>query len=209
MRLYVFGAGSHGRELAWLAREIHGPSLEVVFLVDDERYVTDPVHGDPVRLLTDDIEPRGQYVVALGDAVLRRQAASACERAGLTAATLVHPRVERSERVDIGPGSVIAAGSVLTTDITIGRHVHVNIGCTISHDAVLGDFATLAPGVKLAGNVSIGSGAFLGIGASVIDGRTGDPLVIGADAVVAAGACVTGPVAPRTLVAGVPAVQKR
>lgn len=210
MRLHLVGAGGHGRELAWLAREVHGPDLEVVFLVDDERYVTGPVHGDPVRLLApENVEPGGAYVVALGDPALRERAAAACEAAGLRPTTLVHPRTERSAHVVVGDGSVVAAGSVLTTDVTIGRHAHVNVGCTVSHDVVLEDFATLSPGVHLAGHVHVGRGAFLGIGASVINGRAGEPLIIGAGAVVAAGACVTGPVAPGSLVAGVPAVPKR
>ncbi|WP_182379016.1 acetyltransferase [Nocardioides sp. WS12] len=207
--LHIFGAGGHGRELAWLARDVHGEDLDLVFLVDDESHLSGPVHGHPVRLLAD-VTRGGLYVAAIGDPAIRERAARACETAGLVATTLIHPRVEHSpDRVRFGPGSVVAAGSVLTTDIALGRHVHVNVGCTVSHDAVLEDYVTLSPGVHIAGHVTVERGAFLGTGVTVINGTATERLVIGAGAVVAAGAVVTGSVAPGALVAGVPAVQKR
>ncbi len=207
--LHLFGAGGHGRELAWLARDLHGDDLALVHLVDDESHLNGPVHGNPVHLLAD-ATPGGFYVVAIGDPATRERAAQACERAGLVATTLIHPRVEHAaDRVRFGPGSVVAAGSVLTVDIALGRHVHVNVGCTVSHDAVLEDYVTLSPGVHVAGHVTIERGAFLGTGATVINGTATDRLVIGAGAVVAAGAVVTGSVAPGALVAGVPAARKR
>lgn len=209
-RLHVFGAGGHGREVAWLAREVLGADLEIVFLVDDEQYLRGPVDGHPVRLLsTTEAGPGDTCVIAVGDPEVRQRAAAACAAVGLSATTLVHPRVERSASVTAGEGSVIAAGCVLTTDIRIGRHVHVNVGCTISHDAVIGDFVTISPGVHVAGHVRLEEGCTLGIGATVVNGSADRPLVIGAGAFVAAGACVTEDVGPGTLVAGVPAVRKR
>lgn len=209
-RLYVFGAGGHGREVAWLARDVLGDDLEITFLVDDERYLTDEVDGYPVRLLAGvTAGAEDSYVVGVGDPALRRAAAQGCADLGLTPATLVHPRVERSAAVSVGEGSVVAAGSVLTTNVRLGRHVHVNVGCTISHDALVADYVTISPGVHVAGHVTVEEGCFLGIGASIVNGSADRRLVVGAGAVVAAGACVIADVDPGTLVAGVPAVVKR
>ncbi len=52
-------------------------------------------------------------------------------------------------------------------------------------------------------------GAYIGAGASILNSSRDSPLVIGAGAVVAAGACVTRPVEAGAMVAGVPAVRKR
>jgi sugar O-acyltransferase (sialic acid O-acetyltransferase NeuD family) len=147
--------------------------------------------------------------VAIGDPVHRRRIATLFERTPLPAATIVHPRVEMSDSVLMGQGTIVCAGTVLTTNIHIGNHVQVNVGCTISHDAVIGDFTTLSPGIHVAGHVQMGNGVFIGIGASIINGRSGKPLVIGDGAIIAAGACVTGDVSAGAMVAGVPAVKKR
>jgi acetyltransferase-like isoleucine patch superfamily enzyme len=117
--------------------------------------------------------------------------------------------VEASQRVALGEGVVLCAGTVVTTDVVIGAHVHVNLGCTISHDARVGEFSTLSPGVHVSGNVTIGRDVFVGTGACIINGTAGQPLTIGDGAVIAAGACVTRPVEPGSMVAGVPATRKR
>jgi sugar O-acyltransferase (sialic acid O-acetyltransferase NeuD family) len=204
-RLYVFGAGGHGREVTWLAREVM-PDATTEYVVDDERFAGRPVNGIPVRLIDDlVVAPDAAFVVAVGDSRLRRRAAAALTAIGLRPIALVHPRTERAPSVRIGVGTVVCAGSILTDAVSIGAHSVVNVGCTISHDVRIGDFVTLSPAVHLAGNVTVEDGAFLGIGAIVINGSAERPLTIGADAVVAAGATVIGDIAPGEVVGGVPA----
>lgn len=43
----------------------------------------------------------------------------------------------------------------------------INRNVNISHDVVIRDYTTIAPGVNIAGNVTIGEGAYIGIGASI------------------------------------------
>lgn len=207
--LYIVGAGGHGRELAWLARQCWGDRVNIVHLVDHPDYLVNEANGHPVRLLASaSTGDHVRYVVGIGDIAARRRLAGECARRGLRATSLVHPRVEASASVRIAEGAVIAAGSVVTTNVRIGLHAVINIGCTISHDVMIGDFATLSPGVHVSGHVSIGPGVFIGAGACIINGRGGSPLVIGEGATVAAGACVTFDVEPSAMVAGVPATRR-
>ncbi|WP_165942160.1 hypothetical protein [Luteimonas arsenica] len=209
-RLYIFGAGGSGREIAWLAGQVLGDAVPIAFIVDDLAYVTAPVNGISVQLVSDVAVQEGdRFVVAVGDAGLRRKASVACIGVGLQPATLVHPRVEMSRFVSLGTGSVLCAGSILTTNIALGEHVHVNVDCTISHDVRIGDFSTLSPGVHVSGHVHIGKDVLIGTGANIINGSATSPLVIEDGAKIAAGACVTSSVAPGALMAGVPAVRKR
>ena len=209
-RLYIFGSGGSGREIAWLAEQCWGGAVESIFLVDQHAYLSDPVNGVRVMLVADVVpDEADHFVIAIGDPAIRRRAVASCLGAGLLPATLVHPRVEMSDRVEVGQGSVICAGSIATADVVLGHHVHVNVACTISHDVCLGDYATLSPGVHISGNVDIGKDVFIGTGANIINGRSGAPLVIGDGAVIAAGACVTNSVEAGSLMAGVPAVRKR
>lgn len=208
--LYVFGAGGHGREVAWLAEQSWGQQVRILHVVDRREFLSDAVNGNEVCLL-DEVRSRAgdRFIVAVGDSALRRRAAAACAEIGLLPATIVHPRVEASRTVVLGEGSILCAGSIVTSNVTIGQHVHVNIGCTISHDVAIGDFSTLSPGVHVSGHVHIGQDVFIGTGASIINGSAGNPLVIANNAVIAAGACVIHSIEAGALVAGVPAIRKR
>lgn len=208
-KLFVVGSGGFGREVAWLASSIRS-DVELQFVVDRPEYLTPDVAGISVRLLAD-LRPEADgahYVVAIGDPQARKRLANLMECSGFTATSLVHPSVQMSERVAVGVGSILAAGSILTVDIEVGRHSQVHVGCAVGHDAVIGDFSTLCPGVRVSGNVRIGNGVFLGVGAVIINGSPGKPLTIGDHAVIAAGACVTKDVEPDTMVAGVPATRR-
>lgn len=206
----IYGAGGFAREVMWLAEDCAaaGAALEVACFVDDEATLQGQlVNGVPVRSLADAVarHPRALVSVAVGSPKARRALTAKATLAGLTPVTLVHPGVRSSRWNDIGEGTVICAGSILTCNITLGQGVQINLDCTVGHDVVMGDYATLAPGVHLSGFVHVGAGAYLGTGATVINGSADRPLVIGEGAVVGAGACVTKPIDPGATAVGVPA----
>ena len=70
----------------------------------------------------------------------------------------------------------------------------------LTHDDVVGDFATLASGVCLGGNVHIGRCAYIGAGALMREDRS-----IGSCALVGMGTIVTRDIPPHEIWAGVPA----
>jgi sugar O-acyltransferase (sialic acid O-acetyltransferase NeuD family) len=100
----------------------------------------------------------------------------------------------------IGDGSVIAYGSVLTTNIEIGEHTYININCTVGHDAQIGNYCTVNPGAHISGNTIIGDGALIGTGAIIREGTS-----VGGGSVVGAQAAVISDVYNNTTVMGVPA----
>jgi sugar O-acyltransferase (sialic acid O-acetyltransferase NeuD family) len=231
----LYGAGDFAREVAWLVEEClvtsderrttndepstldtrHSTLRRVVCIVDDEvSNQGSMMDGIPVMDLATAHRqfPSARMVIAVGRPQTREQLAVKATAAGFRFDTIIHPDVRRSTRVAIGEGTVICAGTIITTDVVLGAHVQINLDCTIGHDTVLKDYATLAPGVHVSGHVNVGRRAYIGTGAVIINGCAGQPLTIGEDAIVAAGAVVTKPVPPRTTVVGVPArpiVKKR
>jgi sugar O-acyltransferase (sialic acid O-acetyltransferase NeuD family) len=205
--LAIFGAGAAGREIAWLAKQCWGDDVKLTFIVDQRGLADTVVNGIPVMHLSKFAEgfPGTPVCVAVGDPSLREDCVAKCAGAGLGFATLVHPRVEASPWVTIGTGTIICAGTILTTNVAIGQHVHINVACSISHDAEIRDFATLSPGIHISGWVTIGRGAFVGTGAVVKNGTSNHRIVIGEKAIIGAGACVISDVEARTTVVGVPA----
>lgn len=208
-RLYIFGAGGHGRELAWLATQTWGNDVDLTFVVDKLEFLTGPVNGIDVKLL-EDLEPdRARFVAGVGSSNLRRSIVKKFEEKGIRPATLVHPHIELSSHLLIGDGVVVCAGVILTTNTVLDNHVHINIGCTISHDVHVGEFSTLAPGVTVCGHVDIGADVFVGAGVTIINGNLNRRIKIGDGSMIAAGSCVTRSVEARNMVAGVPAVTKK
>lgn len=85
----------------------------------------------------------------------------------------------------IGKGSIICAGTVITTNVKIGEFVTINLNCTIGHDSSIGDFSTLAPGCNISGNVHVGKLCDIGSNVTIIPGVTlPDGGIVGAGSVV-------------------------
>jgi sugar O-acyltransferase (sialic acid O-acetyltransferase NeuD family) len=213
--IIIVGASGFGREVAWLVEQMAessetGPRV-VCFADDDASRSGTQLNGYEIKLLdaARRDHPLAALVIGVGNPRARREIAARAAANGCSFVTLVHPRVERSRWIEIGEGTVICAGSMLTTNIRLGRHVQINLDCTIGHDAVLEDFVTLAPGVHVSGQVRLEAGAYVGTGAAIINGREGAPLIIGAGATVGAAACVIEDVPPGDTVVGVPARGRR
>ncbi len=111
---------------------------------------------------------------------------------------MIHPNVEYDhEYVEIGDGVVVCAGTILTVNILVEAHAQINLDCTVGHDAVIGAYSTLSPGVHISGNVTLEPYTFIGTGAVTVNGVAGHPLTIGSGAVIGAGAVVTRDIAGR------------
>ncbi|MBN1470745.1 MAG: acetyltransferase [Syntrophaceae bacterium] len=210
IKLAVYGAGGFGREVAWLAQSVlvKNQKLEIVCFIDDDPKICGMQLNDlKVMSLSQAKKAYADLFVVSGIGVpkIREKTIKKAIAADFRFATLIHPNVEMSKWIEIGEGAVICAGNILTTNISLGKHVQINLDCTIGHDVVMEDYATLAPGVHLSGYVHVGKRAYIGTGAVIINGIQGNPIVIGDDAVVGAGACVTQSIPPGETWVGVPA----
>ncbi len=139
-------------------------------------------------------------IFGFGDCMARLELAPRAELAGFEFATVIHPHAVIAAGVAVGPGTFIAAGAIVNPGVTIGCHVIVNTAASVDHDCVLEDGCHVCPGARLAGNVTIGRGAWVGIGAIVIQRVT-----IGAGAIIGAGAVVLRDIPAGALAYGVPA----
>jgi sugar O-acyltransferase (sialic acid O-acetyltransferase NeuD family) len=144
--------------------------------------------------------PHDRVVVAIGDNHTRAQISGRLRAAGERLTVARHPTAIVSGRASTGEGAMICAGVIVCVGACVGRGVILNTGCTVDHHVRIGDYAHVAPGVRLGGEVSIGERALVGIGAVVLPRIT-----IGHDAIVGAGAVVTRDVPPGVTVVGIPA----
>src|SRR5262245_8214952 len=202
---FVYGGGGFAREVAWLAEAC---GHHVVGFIDAHERLRGRIINDLRVFSLDDAVrhlPEALVVAGVGSPVVRERVMARATGVGFTPGTLIHPRTERSKWVTVGAGSVICAGNILTTNITLGAHVQINLDCTIGHDVVMEDFVTLAPGVHVSGWVRLERGVYVGTGANIINGTERQPLTIGAGTVIGAGACVARSIPPGVTAVGVPA----
>ncbi len=203
--LVIVGAGGHGRELfaTVAAANAEAPLFRVLGFVDDRDDHTERVQSLGVERLGDlawlEAHP-SLYALGIGTSDVRAMLANRLDDAGSRPATVIHPDAEIGPEVELGAGVVIYARSVITTNVRIGVHTHINVGCAVQHDSTVGDFVQMSPGVFVNGDCTIGDGVFLGTGAIVTRGCS-----VGAGARVGAGAVVLDDIAPDTTVVGAPA----
>ena len=205
--LVLLGAGDHARDVLAIAADCAaagGFDYELLGCLVDAQYgvagtVIDglPILGEPSWLA--DHAGRVHAFCAVGASSLRLRFSRLCDRYGVRAATIVHPTAYIGPDVVLGEGVMVAARCVLTRRVTVGAHTQINVGCVLTHGNRLAELVTLSPGVLLAGNVTVDTGCFMGIGASVIQGRR-----IGAWSTVGAGCTVICDVPANATVVGVP-----
>lgn len=205
IELVIVGAGGHGRELASLIAGVNAadPTYHVAGFVDDGPSEPDrlerlglPLLGD-VSWLVDRPRP---FALGIGTSSTRRAVAARLEAAGCEPVGLVAATGSLGLDVRLGPGTVVHEHATVTTNVTIGAHSHLNVGCAVQHDSVLGQFVQMSPGVFINGDCVIGDDVFIGSGAVVTRG-----IRVGAGARIGAGATVLTDVAPNSLVVGTPA----
>lgn len=203
----ILGAGGFAREVLDVFDAVNAvrPSFDVLgYIVDTEffeegKIVNDkPVLGD-FNWLKD--KPSIKPICGVGAPETRYRMIREAQQAGIeNFCTIVHPSVIMTSWITLGQGSVITAGCILTNQIQIGSHVHINLDCTIGHDAILQDYVTLAPGVHVSGKVILEQGSYVGTGVNIIEGKN-----IGAWSIIGAGSTIVRDIPRDTTAVGIPA----
>lgn len=207
-KLIVIGAGGFGRETLDVIEAINdvAPTFELLGVIDAHPNAVnlERLRQRRIQYLGADeglvVDLEALFVVAIGSPHVRRMVAGRILSTGATPATLLHPRAGIGSASRIGRGSVICSGAQVSTNVSIGEHVHLNPNSTIGHDTVIGDCVSINPGAIVSGDVEIGRDTLIGAGAVVLQG-----LRIGSSSTVGAAACVTRDVGSSITVKGIPA----
>ena len=205
-KVVIIGAGGFGREVL----DVIDACNQVRETYEPLGFIVDPQYGAPGTIINekpilggfDWLEAHArdvEVICAVGPSHLRYQLIQRARSINCRFFNLIHPSAILTRWVTLGEGVVITAGCILTNQIQIGSHVHVNLDCTIGHDAILQDFVTLSPGVHVSGNVTLGTGCYVGTGANLLE-----KLEVGNWSMIGAGSVVIGNVPADSTVVGVP-----
>lgn len=182
--------------------ELNGWS-EIIFFDDAWPDVTQlegwSVQGNTEKLISS-LSEFDSFFVAIGNNLVRLKKHIAVESAGGESTTLIHPSAVVSKYSRLATGTLVMANVVVGAFASVGRVGIINTSSTIDHDCKLEDAVHISPGVNLAGGVSIGKCAWIGIGSNIIQ-----QVKINHDVVVGAGSVVIQDVMAGQTVAGIPA----
>lgn len=204
--IVIFGTGGFAREVHQIIEDLQadGASLNFLGFLDGNReahgkQVHDfPVLGDVGWLGS---RPEVGVVVGVGGTPSKRRIVNQIMALGPRQfPTIIHPRAWIGNRIQVGEGSIICAGTNATTDIRIDPFTILNLDCTVGHDTLISPFTTVAPSVNISGNVEIGTGCDLGTGGTIIQG-----IKIGHWTIIGAGAVVVRDIPPNVTAIGAPA----
>jgi sugar O-acyltransferase (sialic acid O-acetyltransferase NeuD family) len=159
MKKALIGGGGFAREI-----KSHIGDPKIKCFVDDEYWKE---NDDYIFPLSKFDSKKYKVIVAIGDPKDRFDMIQKLPK-DTKYFKFIHPSAQiLGKDTFIGEGSVICAGCILTTNITIGKHAHLNLQTTIGHDCRIGDYFTTAPGVKVSGNCKIYDCVYIGTNSSI------------------------------------------
>ncbi|MBO9544851.1 acetyltransferase [Caulobacter sp.] len=197
----IIGGGGHAKVVI---ESLRASGLTVAAIVDADptprQVLGVPVVGDDLKL--PDLKGQGlsQLFIAIGDNRLREKLGRKAQGLGFVLVNAIHPSAVISPSAKLGQGVAVMAGVAINADTDVSDLAIINTGAVVDHDGRLGVACHLGPASALAGGVTVGDRAFLGVGARVIPGVT-----IGADTTVGAGGVVVRDLPDAVLAIGVPA----
>ena len=162
----IVGTGGMAREVLACLKDCikQNPNLysrNICFLEKDENCSNRFIDGFPIVSQTNFNPQTHSVIIAVGNVSLRKKIAKNLP-VETRYATLIHPSAIIADDVNIGMGTVIMAGTIISCNVTLGNHLIIDRLATIGHDCVINDFFHLAPSAVLSGNVIVEDEVFIG-----------------------------------------------
>lgn len=213
--MIMVGSGGCMRELVWQMQEQNKKKAfwHIVGYVDESRPSDErgviigeqwiPYLGNDDFLLQK--AEKTNVAICVGEPLLRKKIAEKLmKNPNLEFPNLILGDVKICSDIKIGKGCIISMDARISTNVSLGDFVFLNIGSMICHDGCIGEFVTLSPRATLAGNVHVGNLCEIGMGTNVRQG-----ICIGENTIVGAGSVIVKDVKGNCTVVGVPAKEIR
>lgn len=199
-KLIIVGASGHGKVVADIALKLQ--KYEEIAFLDDNENVKECLNF-PVIGRSSDAEQyidNADFIVAIGNAKIRKKVTEQLMNLGANIATLIHPTAVIGSNVTIGNGSVVMSGAVINSDSTIGKGCIVNTCASVDHDCQVDDYVHVSVGAHVCGTVEIGESTWIGAGATIKNNVN-----ICGDCMIGVGAAVVKDIEEAGTYVGVPA----
>lgn len=205
-RIGIFGTSGMARETRDIADAL---GFSVVFVARDPMELAALGETEDFVLESDIGRFRDiPYVIGIAEGAVRRKIAT--RYAGKASfINLIHPSVTfgrcQREQVESRQGVIVCAGVRFASNISIGNFTIFNLNSTVSHDSIIGDFATISPQACVLGNVEVKNNVWIGAGVTINQGTNECKRIIGANAIIGSGAVVLHDCDADSVYVGIPA----
>ena len=203
----IFGAGGFGREVKTIIDKINNENpntYNFLGFYDDGFEKGTIVNGYPILGGIDELNNENNplsLVISIGDPKIKLKIINSIQNPNIDFPTIIHPNASISnDYVEIGEGSIICEGTIITCNIKIGKFVILNLMCTVGHDTIIDDYCAFMPSVNISGEVHIHNAVYVGTGAKIIN-----LLEIGENTIIGAGAVVSKSIPANCTAVGIPA----
>lgn len=180
--LYIIGAGDFGREIVALVKRINAcekseeKKYNILGFIDDNKLLKNSyIEGFPVIGNLDYLNKINHpinVVCSVATGAIREKIVNKITNKYVSFPVLKDPSAIFFDDMPIGEGSIVCANSVVSINVTIGKHCIINLGCTLGHDVILSPFCTINPGTNLSGKVLCEKCVDIGTGTKIIQGLT-------------------------------------
>jgi sugar O-acyltransferase (sialic acid O-acetyltransferase NeuD family) len=191
-QLLIIGARGWGREVYQAIKqtpEVLNGEMEIKGFLDSKYDAFDGLRGyfPPIICSPEDyiIQPDDIFFVAMGDPHWRKHYAEMIEAKGGHFYSYLSPNADIIETASIGAGSFIGRWTIVSDNVTLGKHVIMHAFSVIGHDAVVKDYGTLLNAAFMGGYSEIGECSEMNPKSMIIPHKKiGDNVVVGAASVV-------------------------
>lgn len=197
--IIIIGAGGHAQDIIDIACSA---GYSILGFLDDNlkgEFILGKI-SDYKKILSQYKDYDIRYTIGINDSIIRQKIDLFLKEFNAKPITLVHQSAVIGHNVTIQDGCVLGAGTVLTSNVSLGRHVHLNTHASVNQGSVIGNYSTLSPGVKVCGDVVIGECVQFGANSSVIN-----MVNIGNNVTLGAGSVVIKDIPSNCVAVGVPA----
>lgn len=171
--IVILGAAGLAKEFYYYIKRSNPKINNFIFvndLLDNQTYID--IDGLKYPVIKDwNFDEKYQFIVAIGNPKIKELMVKKALSVGLTPSkTIVDPSaIVLVDKEKLGVGGMISPGCVITSNITFGNYVTLNLNTTIGHDTSIGDYCTTNPGVHISGQITIGPYNEFGTGCIVKD----------------------------------------
>lgn len=172
-KLVILGCGGFAREACLHTLDTFN-NIEIVFYDDFPKTCHLEIIGKKFEIFSsfEELKKKGfsSFIIGVGIPDVKSVLVEKALKNGLHPHdSIVHPKAIIQD-AKIGKGGVICPGVILTTNITIGDYVVLNLNSTVGHDSIVNDFTTCNPGSSISGMCILDQGIYFGVGAATKEG---------------------------------------